>query len=86
VCICHSRYTGSAYRTVVQAGPDINVRHYLKKKTKQKTKAERAEGVAQMVESLFCKYKALNSNPVSTRERDRNREIEKTWSPVRKHY
>jgi hypothetical protein len=39
-----------------------------------------------MVESLFCKYKALNSNPVSTRERDRNREIEKTWSPVRKHY
>jgi hypothetical protein len=32
--------------------------------------------VAQVVEYLFCKHKALSSNPNPTRKRDRERETE----------
>jgi hypothetical protein len=63
---CHPSYTGSLNRRIaVQASPDINVRPFPKKITK----AKRAGGVAQVVECLPSKFKALSSKPSTEKKK-----------------
>jgi hypothetical protein len=56
-------------RITVQASSGIKARHYAKI-----TKVKRAGGVAQMMEHLLSKHKALSSTPVSQKKKKKRKE------------
>jgi hypothetical protein len=65
VCAFHPRYKGSINRSItIQAIPGI----FCKTLFKKISEAKRAWGMAQVIECLHSKHKALSSNPSSAKK------------------
>jgi hypothetical protein len=77
VHICNPSYIGGrSRRIVVQGQPTQSTRPYLEKHTKVK---KAGGGVAQVLEHLLTKCKALSSNPVLPEKKKRGTQTWDSW-------